>query len=114
MADTVFGKIIRGELPAERLYESEHVLAFRDISPVAPTHILVIPKRAIRNALAVTSEDKALVGEMVFAAAQIAREQGIDETGYRLVMNIGRDGGESVPHLHMHLLGGRAMTWPPG
>ena len=114
MADTVFGKIIRGELPAERLYESEHVLAFRDINPVAPTHILVIPKRAIRNALAVTLEDKALVGEMVLASAQIAREQGIDETGYRLVMNIGRDGGESVPHLHMHLLGGRAMAWPPG
>ncbi len=100
MADTVFGKIIRGELPAEKLYESEHVL--------------VIPKRAIRNALAVTAEDTALVGEMVLAAGQVAREHGLDETGYRLVMNVGRDGGESVPHLHMHILGGRAMTWPPG
>jgi len=114
MSDTVFGKIIRGELPADKVYETDSVLAFRDINAAAPTHILVIPKEHIRNAGAAKPEHRELLGDLVLAASQIAQEQGIADSGYRLVMNVGRDGGESVPHLHMHLIGGRSLSWPPG
>jgi histidine triad (HIT) family protein len=112
--DTIFGKIIRGEIPADKVFENERVLAFRDIAPAAPTHILVIPKKHIRNAGAAQAEDQALLGELVLVAGQIAREQGFADDGYRLVMNVGPNGGESVPHLHLHVLGGRRMSWPPG
>jgi histidine triad (HIT) family protein len=112
--DTVFGKIIRGELQAERLYEDKEILAFRDINAVAPSHVLVIPKRAIANAAAAQEEDGPLLGRLILVANEVARREGLDETGYRLVVNVGRDGGESVPHLHVHVIGGRSMGWPPG
>lgn len=114
MSDTVFGKIIRGEIPAERVYETDQVLAFRDVSPVAPKHILVIPKTHIQNAGAAKPEQAELLGKLILAAGEVAKKEGIAESGYRLVMNVGPNGGESVPHLHVHVLGGRQMTWPPG
>jgi len=90
------------------------VLAFRDVNPVAPTHILIIPKRHVKNVRAATDEDKALIGEMVLRAAAIAEDQGIADKGYRLVFNVGDHAGESVYHLHLHLIGGRRLSWPPG
>ena len=114
MSDTIFGKIIRGEIPADKVYETETVLAFRDINPTAPVHTLVIPKRHIRNAGATDEGDKELIGELVLAATEVARLEGVAESGYRLVMNVGREGGESVPHLHLHVIGGRQLSWPPG
>jgi histidine triad (HIT) family protein len=112
--DTIFSKIIRREIPATIVYESESVLAFRDISPVAPTHIVIIPKKPIRNLATASVEDKEILGELLLASAQIAREQGIEEGGYRVVTNIEQHGGQTVFHLHLHLLGGRQMLWPPG
>jgi len=112
--DTIFGKIIRREIPAQIVYESETVLAFRDISPQAPVHILVIPKKPICSVASLKPEHAGLIGEIVLAAAEIARREGLAEGGYRLVTNIGHDGGQTVPHLHFHLLGGRHMGWPPG
>ena len=114
MSDTIFGKIIRGEIPADKVYETENVLAFRDIDPKAPVHVLVIPKRHIGNAGAAQPGDEQLLGELVLAAAEVAHLEGVAESGYRLVMNVGLDGGESVPHLHVHVIGGRQLTWPPG
>jgi histidine triad (HIT) family protein len=111
---TIFQKIIDKEIPADIVYEDELCLAFRDIQPVAPIHILVIPKKAIVNIATATAEDKELLGHIMLVAAQVAREQGIDESGYRLVTNINQDGGQSVYHLHIHLLGQRQMLWPPG
>ncbi len=113
-ADTIFGKIIRREIPATIVYETETVLAFKDIYPKAPTHILIIPKKHIPNTSAVRVEDREVLGELFLAASQIAHETGVDKTGYRLVVNNGRDAGQAVDHLHMHLLGGREMEWPPG
>jgi histidine triad (HIT) family protein len=112
--DTIFGKIIRREIPAQIVYETDNVLAFRDISPQAPVHILVIPKKPIPNISALSPEDGALIGEVLLAAAEIAHKEGLAEGGYRLVTNIGHDGGQTVAHLHFHLLGGRPMLWPPG
>jgi histidine triad (HIT) family protein len=112
--DTIFGKIIRREIPAQIVYENDYVLAFRDISPQAPVHILVIPKKPIPSVAALSSEDSSLMGEVLLAAAEIARAEGLAEGGYRLVTNIGHDGGQTVSHLHFHLLGGRPMLWPPG
>lgn len=112
--DTIFGKIIRREIPAQIVYESDSVLAFRDINPQAPVHILVIPKKPIPSIAALSPEDGALIGEVLLAAAEIARQEGLAEGGYRLVTNIGHDGGQTVPHLHFHLMGGRPMLWPPG
>ncbi len=114
MADDLFARIIRREVPATIVYEDDRVLAFRDIGPKAPVHILVIPKKDIARISEATTEDEPLLGHLLTVAAQIARQEGIDETGYRLVINKGRDAGESVPHLHIHLLGGRALGWPPG
>ena len=111
--ETIFSKIIRKEIPANIVYETDTVLAFRDISPQAPTHILIIPKRAIPSVAEATDADKMLMGELVLAAAALATREGLKE-GYRLVVNTGADGGQTVPHLHVHLLGGRRMTWPPG
>jgi len=110
---TIFAKIIAREIPANIVFEDDVCLAFRDISPKAPTHILVIPKKPIVSLADVTDEDEAIMGRCVVAAAKIARQEGLD-AGYRLVVNCGTDGGQEVPHLHFHILGGRKMTWPPG
>jgi histidine triad (HIT) family protein len=114
MADNIFAKIIRKEIPATVVYEDERTLAFRDIGPKAPVHILIVPKKDIARVSEAKVEDEPLLGHLLSVAAQIARQEGIDDTGYRLVINKGRDAGESVPHLHVHLLGGRPMAWPPG
>jgi histidine triad (HIT) family protein len=110
---TIFAKIIAREIPADIVYEDDLCLAFRDISPKAPVHILVIPKKPIVSLADLAPEDEALMGRCVLAASKIAVEQGL-EKGYRLVVNCGADGGQEVPHLHFHLLGGRQMAWPPG
>ena len=112
MADNIFSKIITKQIPAKIVFEDDRALAFRDINPQAPVHILVLPKQDIANVSA--TDDEALLGHLLTVAAAIARQEGIDSTGYRLVINKGRDAGESVPHLHVHLLGGRALQWPPG
>jgi len=114
MADNIFAKIIAKEIPAPIVYEDERALAFRDISPKAPTHILILPKKKIANVSETTASDEALLGHLLTVAAEVARKEGIDGTGYRLVINKGPHAGESVPHLHVHLLGGRPMNWPPG
>lgn len=114
MADTIFGKIVRGEIPADKVYEDAELLAFRDVSPTAPTHILIIPKRPIPTLDAAQDSDADLLGKMMLRAASIARQEGIADGGYRLVMNCNADGGQSVYHLHLHLIGGREMAWPPG
>ena len=114
MAETIFSKIIAREIPADIEYEDEHILAFRDISPQAPVHIIVIPKKQIATLNDVVEADAELIGRMVLTAQQIARNKGVDQSGYRLVMNCNSDGGQSVFHIHIHLLGGRSMSWPPG
>ncbi|MCC6232681.1 MAG: histidine triad nucleotide-binding protein [Verrucomicrobiales bacterium] len=113
-AVTLFEKIIARQIPAQIVFEDDQVLAFRDIHPQAPTHVLVIPKKAIPRIDGAGADDQALLGHLLLKAAQVARTLGLDGTGYRLVINNGRDGGESVPHLHVHLLGGRPLSWPPG
>lgn len=112
--DTIFGKIIRKEIPASIVFEDDEVLAFRDINPVAPSHILVIPKRPIESLAHATANDAQLLGKLMLACARIAESQGLDRTGYRVVTNIGSDGGQTVFHLHLHVVGGRQMSWPPG
>lgn len=112
MNDTVFGKIIRGEIPAHIVYETEHVLAFRDIAPQAPTHIVVIPKQRVESLA--HADDPQLLGQLLLACKEVAQREGLDEEGYRVVTNIGANGGQSVFHLHFHVLGGRELSWPPG
>lgn len=114
MADNIFTKIIAKQIPAKIVFEDDRALAFRDVNPQAPVHILVVPKQAIANVGDAKSADEALLGHLLTVAAEVARREGIDSTGYRLVVNKGHDAGESVPHLHVHLLGGRSMNWPPG
>ncbi len=114
MEDCVFCKIAAGEIPAERVFEDDLVFAFRDLNPQAPTHVLVIPKRHIATINDLTDDDEALVGRMFAAARDIAAAEGLTESGYRTVMNCGEGGGQSVFHIHLHLLGGRPMHWPPG
>jgi len=111
---TLFEKIIAREIPADIVHETDSLLAFRDISPQAPTHILVIPKKPIPRIAEATDEDEPLLGQLLSAARFVARQEGLDQTGFRIVINNGKDGGESVPHLHVHVLGGRALQWPPG
>ncbi|NOY24289.1 MAG: histidine triad nucleotide-binding protein [Oligoflexia bacterium] len=111
---TIFQKIISRETPADIVYEDDEILAFRDIAPQAPTHIVIIPKTQIRSVAAAGPKDAVLLGRLMLVAAEIARDLGIDESGYRLVTNINRHGGQSVMHLHIHLLGGRQLSWPPG
>ena len=110
---TIFARIIAGEIPARKVYEDEHVVAFHDVSPVAPVHVLIVPRKPLVSVADAGPEDAALLGRLLLAGAQIARDLGLDD-GYRLVTNVGADGGQSVFHLHVHLLGGRAMGWPPG
>ncbi|MBU0558399.1 MAG: histidine triad nucleotide-binding protein [Bacteroidota bacterium] len=115
MGNTIFSKIISKEIPADIVFESENVLAFRDISPKAPTHILIIPKIEIPTVREISgSEHAVLLGELFDAANHIAKKLKIAEEGFRLVINCGANGGQEVYHLHMHLLGGRKLTWPPG
>tara|TARA_B100000029_G_scaffold416487_1_gene420781 strand:+ start:664 stop:1041 length:378 start_codon:yes stop_codon:yes gene_type:complete len=114
MEKTLFQKICDKEIPADIVYEDDQVLAFRDISPQAPTHVLLIPRKAIPRVNEAKAEDQMLLGHILLKAAEVARNIGLEENGFRLVINNGRDGGESVPHLHCHILGGRALQWPPG
>jgi histidine triad (HIT) family protein len=112
---TIFEKIAAREIPAEIIHETEEFMAIRDVRPQAPVHVLIVPKRCIpRIAEASPAKDAELLGRMLCAAPEIAKKCGVAETGYRIVLNNGRDAGESVPHLHIHLLGGRALQWPPG
>jgi histidine triad (HIT) family protein len=108
----LFCRIARGEIPAKLVVNNKEIAAFRDISPQAPTHILIIPKKHIASLD--DANDPNLLGQMMAMAAALARQEGIAKTGYRTVINTGKDGGQSVDHLHIHLLGGRQMTWPPG
>ena len=111
-ADCLFCKIVRGEIPAKLVHESDECIAFRDIDPKAPVHVLVIPREHVTS-LNETS-DATLIGRLAVVAAEIARKEGIAESGYRTVMNTNRDAGQTVFHLHLHLLGGRSLSWPPG
>lgn len=111
---TLFEKIAARQIPADIVYEDDQVLAFRDITPQAPTHILIVPKRPLPRVNEAEAADQALLGHLLLKAAEVARKVGLAETGYRLVINNGRDGGETVPHLHCHILGGRPLAWPPG
>lgn len=112
--DCLFCKLVNGDIPAKILYQDDDVIAFEDIAPQAPTHFLVIPKRHISTLNDLAPEDAALVGKLPITAANIAKQLGIAEDGFRVVMNCNEMGGQTVYHIHMHVLGGRAMTWPPG
>jgi len=111
---TIFSKIIAREIPARIAFEDDLCLAFHDIQPMAPVHILVIPKKEIPRVAETTAADEPLLGHLIFVAQTLAEKEGLHDSGFRIVINNGRDGGESVPHLHVHLLGGRALLWPPG
>ncbi len=110
MDDCVFCKIVAGEIPADILYQGDKVIAFRDINPLAPTHLLIIPKQHIPSLGHLSEAELSLIGDMVNTANQLAKREGIAESGYRLVINCGKQGGQLVPHLHMHLLGGRQLS----
>ena len=111
---TLFEKIIAREIPADIVYEDDLVLAFNDINPQAPVHVLVIPKKIIPRIAEAEPEDHQMLGHLLLKAKDIAADLGLHENGFRLIINNGKDAGESVPHLHLHILGGRTMTWPPG
>lgn len=112
--DCIFCKIAKGEIPAEIIYQDELMVAFRDIRPQAPTHLLVIPKEHIATINDLTSKHQELVGKMILCGQKLAREANLDQSGYRLVFNCNENGGQEVYHIHLHLLGGRRMHWPPG
>lgn len=114
MSKTIFERIIAREIPADIIYEDVHIIAFMDIKPVAPTHALIIPRKPIPRLEDLSPEDHAVVGHMLMKAPAIAAQLGLSESGYRLVINNGPDSGQEVPHLHLHLIGGRRMAWPPG
>jgi histidine triad (HIT) family protein len=114
MGDTIFGKIVRREIPADIVYENDDVLAFKDLNPQAPVHVLFIPKRALATLNDATPADAELIGKLVLAAADYAKREGFDKDGYRTVINCNEHGGQTVFHLHVHLLAGRRMHWPPG
>jgi histidine triad (HIT) family protein len=114
MADCLFCKIRDGEIPGDRVYEDDDVIAFRDVNPQAPTHVLVIPRKHIATTNDLEDADAAVVGRMMLAAKKIAADEGFAEQGYRLVLNCNEGAGQTVFHIHMHLLGGRRLTWPPG
>jgi histidine triad (HIT) family protein len=113
-ADCLFCRIVAGELPAAEVYSDATVLAVRDVAPQAPTHVLLLSRKHIPSVRDLTEADAAIMAAMLAAAAKIAAQEGVAEGGYRLVVNVGRDGGQTVDHLHVHLLGGRRMAWPPG
>ncbi|OOG47011.1 histidine triad nucleotide-binding protein [Rhodanobacter sp. C01] len=114
MGDTIFSKIIRHEIPADIVYENDEVLAFRDLNPQAPVHVLFIPKRPLATLNDATVGDAELLGRLLLACADYAKQEGFAEKGYRTVINCNEDGGQTVFHLHVHLLAGRRMLWPPG
>ncbi len=114
MADCLFCRIAAHEIPSQIVAEDDQVLAFRDINPQGPVHILVIPKRHVANVAAAGADDEALLGHLLRIGAQIAAAEGVAESGYRLVFNRGPHAGEAVPHLHLHVIGGRPLAWPPG
>lgn len=114
MSDCIFCRIVLKKIPARIVYEDESVLAFEDVNPQAPVHVLVIPKKHIPTTLELTEDDNALIGHLFQTANRIAKERGIEQRGFRLVMNTNHESGQSVYHIHLHLLGGRLMHWPPG
>ena len=114
MSDCLFCKIVAGEIPCDKVFENELLIAFRDISPVSPTHILIIPKKHISSLNELSEEDRFLAGEILLSAKKIAKSEKINLSGYRTVFNTNDDGGQTVFHIHMHLIGGRKMDWPPG
>jgi len=114
MSETIFSRIIRRDIPADIVYEDNEVLAFKDINPQAPVHILIIPKKPIATLNDIQPEDAPLIGKLFLVAKHIAAEQGFAEQGYRTVFNCNRDGGQEVYHIHLHLLAGRSFAWPPG
>lgn len=114
MADCLFCKIVEGTIPSTKVFEDEFILAFRDIEPQAPQHIIIIPKEHIASANEITGENSAIISKVFEAAAKIAAELGFAEKGYRIVNNCGEDGGQTVGHIHFHLLAGRNLQWPPG
>ena len=111
---TIFERILSGEIPCKKVWEDDHTLAFHDISPQAPIHVLVIPKKKILNVAHAADEDATLLGHVLLSARKVAEILNIDKTGYRLVLNNGNDGGQTVDYLHCHVLGGRPLQWPPG
>jgi histidine triad (HIT) family protein len=114
MSKTLFEKIIAREVPGSILYEDDLVVAFRDIRPQAPTHVLIVPRKPIPRIAEATPEDERVLGHLLLKAAEVASKLGLTQSGFRLVFNNGPDAGEAVPHLHCHILGGRHMSWPPG
>jgi histidine triad (HIT) family protein len=112
--DCLFCKIAAGEVPADLVHEGERLVAFRDIQPQAPVHVLVIPREHVTSLDATSAEHRDVLGEALLLAAEIARKEGVASEGYRTVINTGEDGGQTVHHLHVHVLGGRSMRWPPG
>ncbi len=114
MIDCLFCKIVEGEIPADIIYESDTAIAFRDINPQAPTHVLIIPRKHISTINDISAADQELIGTLFMAAKEIAANEGIAESGYRVVMNCNEGAGQSVFHIHLHLLGGRGLGWPPG
>lgn len=113
-SECLFCRIMAGEIPSERVYQDEELYAFRDINPVAPTHILVIPRKHITSLAEAGDEDEALLGRMMLCGRRLAAEEGLNDEGYRCVINTGEHGGQSVFHIHLHVLGGRGFSWPPG
>ncbi len=111
---TIFEKIAAREIPAKIVFEDDEVLAFHDVDPKAPVHVLIVPQRVIPRLAEAQESDQAVLGKLLLTASKVARDLGLAESGYRVVINSGRDAGESVPHLHVHLLGKRALAWPPG
>ncbi|SHE65021.1 histidine triad (HIT) family protein [Seinonella peptonophila] len=114
MEECLFCQIVEQKIPSEKVYEDEEFYAFRDIHPAAPVHILLIPKKHVASLMELSPEDEALAGRLLLTAQKIARQFGLDENGFRVVNNIGVEGGQTVFHIHFHLLGGRTLTWPPG
>ena len=111
---TIFEKIIAREIPAKIVFEDDEVIAFHDVDPKAPVHVLIVPKRVLPRMSEAQESDAPLLGKLILTATKVARDLGVAESGYRVVINSGPDAGESVPHLHVHLLGGRSLAWPPG
>jgi len=114
MGDCIFCKIVKGEIPSQKVYEDDSIIAFDDVNPQAPVHVLIIPKRHIDKISSVSLEDESLLGRMMLKAKSIAEDKGIDKSGYRIVVNCEKDAGQLVFHVHMHILGGRKFKWPPG
>lgn len=112
--DCIFCKIINKEIPAKVAYEDDNVVAFHDINPQAPIHLLIVPKKHIASVMEIDDEENLLLGDIILTAQNLARENNLDKKGFRIVVNTGEEGGQTVNHLHFHLLGGRFLTWPPG